>query len=84
VRSQHDWGLLSGCHCHDLNLPGVWRHRVCHVADDLAGEALLAVWVDNRESDRVRGMCNDGKVAVVPTVRSAMQSVVVVVLLQNS
>jgi hypothetical protein len=84
VRSQHDRGLLGGCHSHNLDLPGVWGHGVGDIADDFTGESLLAIGVDDREGDRVRGVGNNSEVAVIPAIGSTMQSVVVVVLVREN
>jgi hypothetical protein len=83
MRGQHDWGLLCGRHSHDLNLPSVRGHGICNIADDFTWEALLAIGVHNREGDRICGVRNNGEVAVVPAIGSAMQSVVVVVLVRE-
>jgi len=80
VRSQHDGRLLGGCKRHNLDVPGVRGHGVGNVAHDLTGEALLAVGIDNREGDGVFGMRHNSKVAVIPSIWSTVQGVVVVVL----
>lgn len=84
MRSQHDRSLLSGRHGHNLDLPCVWSHGVGDVADNLSGETLLAIWINDREGDRVLGVCNNGEIAVIPTIWSTMKSVVVVVLVREN
>jgi hypothetical protein len=49
-------------------VPGVGREGVGHVGDDFAGEAHLAVVVDEGEGDAVGGVGVDGPVAEVPAV----------------
>ena len=65
VRSQHDWSLLGRRKSSDLDVPGVGRHGVGDVADDLTREALLAIGVNDRESDRRLGVCDHREVAPI-------------------
>lgn len=80
VAAEHDGRLLGRRDGHHLEVPGGAVHGVGDVGDDLAGEALLAVRVHDRERDAVRGVGDDGEVAVVPAVRPAVQRVGAVVL----
>lgn len=80
MRSQHDGRLLGGSKRHDLDVPGVWGHGVGDVAHDLTREAFLAVRIDDREGDGILGMRHNSEVAVVPSIWSTVQGVVVVVL----
>ena len=68
VRGQHDGRLLGGSNGHHADMPLVRRESVGHVRDDLAGEALLAILVDEGEGDTVGGVGDDGPVAPVPAV----------------
>jgi hypothetical protein len=39
---------------------------VCHVADDLSGETLFAIWVNNGEGDGVGGVSSHSPVTPIP------------------
>lgn len=52
VGGQHNGSLLGSCERINLDVPSVGRKGVSDVAHDLAGEALLAIRVDNREGNR--------------------------------
>jgi len=80
VGCQHDGRLLGGSKSHDPDVPGVRCHGVSDVAHNLAWEALLAVGIDNGKGDGVFGVRHNGEVTVVPAIWTAVQSVVVVVL----
>jgi hypothetical protein len=45
--AQHDGCLFGSCKSHHLDVPGEGCHRVGDVAHDLAGEAFLAIGIDN-------------------------------------
>lgn len=64
MRTQHNRRLLGGRQRHHLEVPSVGRHGVRDVADDLAREALLAIWVDDGKSNGVFGMGDDGEVSL--------------------
>lgn len=68
VRGQHNWGLLRGGDGSHAYVPLVRSQGVGHVGDDLAGETLLAVLVDEGEGDAVGGVRDYGPVAPVPAV----------------
>jgi hypothetical protein len=63
--SQHDGRLLCCRKSSDLDVPCVGRHGVGDVADDLAREALLAVRINDRESNRRLSVSNYGEVAPI-------------------
>jgi hypothetical protein len=65
VGSQHDGRLLRCRKSSDLDVPCVGRHGVGDVADDLARESLLAVRVNNRESNRRLSVRNYSEVAPI-------------------
>lgn len=80
--SQHDWRLLSCSKRRDLDVPCIWRQGVGNIADDLSREALLAIWINNREGNGIAGMRDNGEIAVVPTIWSTMKSVLAVMLVR--
>jgi hypothetical protein len=49
-----------------LMLDLLGSQSICHVADDLAGETLFAIWVNNGEGDRVGGVSSHGPVTPIP------------------
>lgn len=66
VRGHHDGRLALGGGGGHAHVPFVGGHGVGGVSDDLAGETLLAVLVDEGESDGTGGVSNYGPVAPVP------------------
>lgn len=73
VAAEHDGRLLRGRESHHLKIPRVVLDGVRDVRDDLAGEALLAVRVDDGERDAVVRVGDDGEVPEVPAVGTAVQ-----------
>jgi hypothetical protein len=68
VGGEHDGGLLGEGEGRHGDVPVVRGEGVGYVGDDFAGEALLAVVVDEGEGDAVGGVGDDGPVAPVPAV----------------
>jgi hypothetical protein len=82
VRAQHDGCLFGSCNCNHLQVPlavtvsmgfsntlmlDLLRSQgVCHVADDLSGETLFAIWVNNGEGDGVGGVSSHSPVTPIP------------------
>lgn len=74
VAAEHDGRRLGRGHGNHANVPVHAVEGVRHVRDDLAGEALLAVGVDNGEGDAAVGVRHDGEVAPAPAVLAAVQA----------
>lgn len=61
-------------------MPFVGRDGVSDVADHFSRKAFGASWVGQGESNGVSGVSDNGPVAPIPALRTAVQCVVVVVL----
>lgn len=68
VGREHDGCLVGGGEGGHVDVPVVRGEGVGHVGDDLAGEAHLAVIIDQREGDAGGSVGDNGPVAVVPAV----------------
>ena len=75
MRAQHDRRLLRRRQRHHPEVPGHVAQRVGDVADDLAGEALVAVGIGQAEGDGAGRVGDDGPVPPVPAVGPAVQGV---------
>ncbi|KAI6776511.1 hypothetical protein HG530_000456 [Fusarium avenaceum] len=75
VAGEHDGSLLGGCQCDNLDIPVVAGQSVGHVRDNLSGETLLSIRVNNGEGDA--GVCvgHNSEVAVVPAIGSSVKSI---------
>lgn len=79
MRRKHNGSqLCEGKGIHP-EVPSVWRDGVCDKGDNLAGEALVAVLVGQRKGDGVGRVRDNGPVAPVPAVGSAMEGIGTVV-----
>ncbi len=75
VLREHDGRLLLRRHGAEGDVPVPSPQGVGGVRDDLAGEALLAVRVDDGEGDAVVCVPDDGEVAPAPAVGPAVERV---------
>lgn len=75
VAAQHDRGLLLRGYSAEGNVPVPAAKSIGDVGDDLAGEALFAVWIGDGEGDAAVGVRDDGEVAPAPTIWSTVESV---------
>lgn len=73
MTAEHDGGLLGSRESHHLEIPRVILDGVGDVRDDLAGEALLSVGIDDGKRDAVVRVRDDGEVSEVPAIGAAMQ-----------
>jgi hypothetical protein len=79
MRAKHDRSLLLGRDGDHLDVPLVRSKSVGDVANDLTGEALGTIRVDDTEGDGGIGGSLNGEVAPIPTMLTTMESVVTLV-----
>ena len=75
MRAQHDGSLLGSRQSDHLDVPIGLLDCVGNVEDDLSREALLAIRVNERESNGVVSVGDSSEVAVIPAVRATVQGV---------
>ena len=75
VAAEHDRRFLGGRDGHHLGVPGQLSHGVGDVRDHLAGEAFLAVRINDGEGDAVVGVRHDLELPPVPTVEAPVKGV---------
>ncbi len=75
MAAEHDGRFLGGRDGHHLGVPGQLSHSVGDVRDHLAGEAFLAVRINDREGDAIVGVRHDLELPPVPTVETPVEGV---------
>jgi len=80
VTRKHDRRCLSKSESAHPDVPFIRGDSVGSESQDFTWEALCAILVSKGESDGVSGVCNHGPIAPIPALRTAVESVVVVVL----
>lgn len=75
VAGEHNGSLMCCRQSYDFDIPVHSRESVRHVRDDFTGETFLAVRVDEGKGDTGVGVGDDGEVAIIPPVRTAMECV---------
>jgi hypothetical protein len=80
VTRKHDRCRLSKSKSAHPDMPFIRSHSVGGESQDLTREALSAILISEGEGDGVSSVSNYGPVAPIPTLRTAVEGVVVVVL----
>lgn len=75
MAGKHDRSLLGGCKSNNLEIPVHAGQGIGDVGDNLSGETLLAIGVNDGEGDAGVGVRHNSEVAVVPAIRSAVESI---------